>query len=264
MASTIYQGRQMVQLALNHPELATAVGVQRRYSPTFWAAKKYLNGPDNQIGKISFIRWADAFNWGLYREGWRQWLPELFAEDQMVHWWDLIRNITQMDIVQVKADNFIHNWCDWQGSSSVIANFALAKPDDYNHRHNWTWVQFYGDWQRRGPADSTMEFLGEKGRFRIDNRWGLELNLYEDKAGMKWEEDGYMPQSDIENLGTNFDGQRIILEQVKRCIDSKGKKQPNNNFLDVFKSFAAVMGAIESSRTGKTVWVPDFWKDLPI
>jgi predicted dehydrogenase len=45
LASTIYQGRQMLQAALDHPELTTAVGTQRRYSVPHWTAKKYLNGP---------------------------------------------------------------------------------------------------------------------------------------------------------------------------------------------------------------------------
>ena len=58
------------------------------------------------------IRWCDAFSWGEYRAGWREFLPELFAEDQMIHWFDLMRNITQMDIVQVNANSYLPNWSD--------------------------------------------------------------------------------------------------------------------------------------------------------
>ncbi len=92
----------------------------------------------------------------------------------------------------------------------------------------------------------------------------MKLELYQDPAGTKYEEDGYMPQKDIEHMGVPYEGQQIILEQVKRSIDSGGKDQPQNNFKDVFKSFAATMGAIESSRTGKSIWVPDYWKDMNI
>jgi predicted dehydrogenase len=268
LASTIYQGRQMVQACLDHPDLVSAVGVQRRYAPAYWAAKKYLASDANQIGQLCHIRWYDAFNWGSgnYRADWRQYLPELFAEDQMVHWYDLMRYITGMDIVQVKADSFIPNFSNWQGSSAIMAQLALAHPDDYNHRHNWTWVMFYGDWQRRGSPLSVNEFSGEKGRFVIDHQWGLKLEVYTNEGGSQWEEDGYLPgdAGSILDLGTKFEGQGIILEMMKRGIDSKGKTQPNNNVIDVFKSFAAVMGAIESSRSGKAVWVPDYWKDLPI
>ena len=65
-------------------------------------------------------------------------------------------------------------------------------------------------------------------------------------------------------MGTSYDGQGIILEQVNRCIDSKGKKQALNSFPQIFKSFAISMAAIESSRTGNSVWVPDYWKDMGI
>ena len=107
------------------------------------------------------------------------------------------------------------------------------------------------------------EFNGTKGKFTLKNGF-LETWLYTNEAGSQWEEDGYMPQHDICNLGTTLNGQEIILEQMSRSIDSGGKNQPDNNFCDVFKSFAAVMGAIESSRTGKTVYVPDAWKHMGI
>ncbi|MHA1342140.1 MAG: Gfo/Idh/MocA family protein [Promethearchaeota archaeon] len=264
MASTIYQGRQMVQLAIDNPHLSTALGTQRRYMINSWTLKQYLNSDQNELGKLNFIQWNDAFNWGLYREGWRRFLPELYAEDQMIHWFDLLRWITEMDIVQVYADCFIPRGIDWQGSSTVIANLALAKPDDYHHRHNWVWVRFYGDWQRRGPRDDhteLREFCGTKGKLKINGPW-LETWLYKNAEGTKWEEDGVMPNSNICNLNTNYEGQLIILEQMKRSIDSNGKNQPDNNFKDVFKSFAAVMGAIESSRRGRAIFVPDYWKDM--
>jgi predicted dehydrogenase len=268
LASTIYQGKQMLQLALDHPELCTAVGTQRRYTTPIWTAKKYLNGPDCQIGELNFIQWNDAFNWGntMYREGWRQYLAELYAEDQMIHWFDLMRWITEMDIVQVYSDCFIPRGIDWQGSSSVLANLALAKPENYQNRHKWVWARFYGDWKRMGPQEpdytNLREFCGTKGKFKIDPAWGVMSWIYQDETGTKWEEDGYLPQDNIANLGVPYDGQRIILEQMSRGIDSKGKKQPDNNFKDVFKSFAAVMGAIDSTRTGRAIYVPEYWKNM--
>ncbi|MHA1821972.1 MAG: Gfo/Idh/MocA family protein [Promethearchaeota archaeon] len=266
LASTIYQGRQMLQLAIDHPELATAVGTQRRYSTTMWTLKQYLKNPNKSIGELNFIQWNDAFNWGLYRQGWRRWLQELYAEDQMIHWFDLLRYTTSMDIVQVYADSFIPKGINWQGSSTVIANLALAKPEDYYDRHKWVWVRFYGDWQRRGPRDAhteVREFSGTKGRLIVNGPW-LETWIYTNEEGTKWEEDGVMPDGNILGLGGKYEGQEMILEQMKIAIDSNGEKQPDNNFKDVFKSFAAVMGAIESSRTGRAIFVPDYWKHFNI
>ncbi|MHA1792548.1 MAG: Gfo/Idh/MocA family protein [Promethearchaeota archaeon] len=264
MASSIYQGRQMVQLALDNPELTTAIGHQYRYFTHNWLLKAFIQ-EHNDLGDLSFIRIASAGNWGEHRRGWRRWLQEIYAEDMMPHHVDLLRYVTGMDIVQVKADTFIPRFSEWQGSSTVIANFALAHPDDYNHRHNWVWCHYYGDWQARGKKPNYVNFYFDKGQVSDEGGW-LKIDRYTDKEGSKWEEDAFLATDagDIEHMGTNYESQGIILEQVSRSIDSGGKNQPLNNFVDIFKSFAVSMAVIESSRTGKSVWVPDYWKDLGI
>jgi predicted dehydrogenase len=263
MASTIYQGRQMVQCAKDFPELCTAIGTQYRYWNRNWCAKAYFHQPEVPIGPISFLRWESSGNWGEKRSGWRRFLQEVYLEDMALHHFDLMRYVTGMDIVQAKCDTFIPRYSKWQGSSTVFVNFALAKPEDYDNRRNWVWAQYYGDWQRRGPGTSKFEIFCEKGQAEIGGTW-LDLKIYEDEEGKKWEEDGYLPGDAglVEGLGINGDGQQVILEMMIRGIDSKGKVQPGTNFCESFKSFAASMAAIESSRTGKSVWVPDYWKGL--
>ncbi|NMC07163.1 MAG: Gfo/Idh/MocA family oxidoreductase [Candidatus Lokiarchaeota archaeon] len=269
MASTIYQGRQMVQCALDHPELATAIGHQYRFFWHNWLAKCYLR-EHNELGDLAMVRWAGAGNWGEKRKGWRRFLPEVYLEDMMPHYFDLLRYITGLDVVQVKCDTFIPRFSPWQGSSTAFANLALAHPDDYNHRHNWVWAQVYGDWQSRGPGTpdkSYQRFLFAKGEFKLGGSW-LEIMKYKNEQGTEFEEEGFLTADaggdGVEHMGTPYDGQGIILEQVNRCIDSRGKNQALNKFADIFKSFSVSMAAIESSRTGNTIWVPDYWKDMNI
>jgi predicted dehydrogenase len=264
MASNIYQGRQMVQKAIDNPTLCTATGTQYRYEVKSWTAKKFFEEKPNPIGTLGSISWISSDYRGERRWGWRRFLPDVYLEDMSVHWFDTIRYVTQMDIVEIKATAFMPRYSDWNGSSELFAQFALANPDDYNHRHNWVWVQMYGGWQRRGPTSNAFDFFGSHGQARMTEGFGMELKLYTDMNDTrKFEEDGYLPVSDVENLGTNFTGQSIILEQMALGIESKGKRQPGTNFCQAFKSFAVAMGASESSRTGKTVWIPDYWKDLP-
>ncbi|MFX0098527.1 MAG: hypothetical protein ACFFCS_03030, partial [Candidatus Hodarchaeota archaeon] len=179
---------------------------------------------------------------------------------------DLLRYWTGMDVVQVKADTFIPNYSWWQGSSTVFCNLALAHKDDWHHRSNWTWVQYYGDWQARGPSRNFTDFYFDKGQMTQGGGW-LEIKKYKDEVGRQWEEEGFLGVDcggdGVEHLNTPYEGQGIILEQIKRSIDSGGKNQSLNNFKDIFKSFAISMGAIESSKTGKTVWVPKYWEDMP-
>ncbi len=269
MASTIYQGKQMVQCALDHPELATSIGHQYRFFLHNYLTRCYIK-EHNELGKLAMIRMASGGNWGEKRKGWRRFLPEVYLEDMMPHWFDLLRYWTGLDVVQVKCDTFIPRFSPWQGSSTAFVNCALANPDDYNHRHNWVWAQIYGDWQSRGPSTPEKNYQKlyfEKGEIKVGGSW-LEIAKYKDEQGRESEEDGFLVtdagNDGIEHMGTNYDGQGIILEQVRRCMESKGKIKPQNCFEDIFKSFAISQAAIESSRTGNSVWVPDYWKDMDI
>jgi predicted dehydrogenase len=265
MASNIYQGRQMVQKAIDNPHLSTAIGTQYRYYTKWWTARRFFREQgQSTIGDLAFIRWASAGNWGEKRRGWRRFLPDVYLEDMCTHWFDLLRYVTGMDVVQVKCDTFIPRYSKWNGSSTCFVNLALAHKDDYKHRHNWVWAQIYGDWQKRGPGVDDFQFFCSKGEAKLTGAWGLETKIYLDEEGYKWEEDGYLPQADVMHLGTNYDGQGIILEMTKRSIESKGRYQPETNFKEAFKSFAISMAAVESSRTGQSVWVPKYWEDLNI
>ncbi len=263
MASTIYQGRQMVDLALEKPKVCTAVGTNYRYNPHRWAAKQFLQQEDCPIGELSFMRWEQAGNWGEKRSGWRRFIQEIYLEDMCTHWFDLLRYETGLDIVQVKCDTFIPKYSKWQGSSTAFVNCALAKPEDYEDRSEWVWCQLYGDWQRRGPGYSKFEYFGGKGQ-ATKSMWGIDLKMYKDEDGRKWEEDGYVAADagPIEGIDVPYTDQGFILEMMKRGIESNGEIQPGTHFAEAFKSFAVSMGAIESSRTGNTIWVPDYWKGL--
>ncbi|MFX0100706.1 MAG: Gfo/Idh/MocA family protein [Candidatus Hodarchaeota archaeon] len=265
MASTAAQGRQMVQKAIDNPHLCTALGTQNRFRNDFWAAQQLLKVPEDEspIGKLGFISWVDRGYRGEARWGWRRWLQEIYAEDQVVHWFDSLRAITGMDIVQVKADTFMPRYSKWHGSSTIMANLALAKKEDYNHRHEWVWCQLFGDWQLGGPPGSAFEFFGPKGQFKI-SPWGCEIKHYPDMNNRtKFEEDGFLGVDAGPVRGQPYTTQMAILEQMSKGIDSNGKIQPDTNFLEGFKSFAVSRAAIKSSYDGVAVWVPDYWKDIP-
>nr|MDO8109487.1 Gfo/Idh/MocA family oxidoreductase [Candidatus Sigynarchaeota archaeon] len=266
MAETIQQGRQMLQASLDHPELCTAVGTQNRFTPGFWSAKQFFKSPEceEKFGKLGVIKWYDNGYRGETRWGWRRHLMEIYAMDQAPHWYDSLRCITGMDIVQVKADCFMPRYSQWHGSSTIMANLALAAPDDYKHRHNWVWCQLFGDWQLGGPSSSSFQFFGEKGQFAIEDQ-ALHLKLYKDPTNrtISIEEDAYLPIDAGPIRGTPYERQGVILEQMSKGIDSAGKTQPDTCFKEAFKSFAVSMAAIESSHTGQAIWVPKYWEDFP-
>jgi len=262
MASTLYEGRQMVQYAKDKPHLCTAVDTQYRYGTNYWTAHQFFKQETTPIGKLGMIKWESADYRGEKRWAWRRALPDVYLEDMSVHWFDTLRYTTSMDIVQVKADVFMPKYSDWHGSSEVYANLALAKPQDYNDRHNWVWAQFYGGWQRNGPTYNKYVYYGGKGQAEVTG-FGLEMKTYPDKTDTrKFEEDAFLPIDAGPVEGTNYTGQEVILDMMSKGIDSGGEQQPGTNFCEAFKSFAVSVACSESSRFGKTVWVPDYWKGL--
>ncbi|MBD3351606.1 MAG: hypothetical protein GF364_08985 [Candidatus Lokiarchaeota archaeon] len=264
MASTIHQGKQMVQEAIKHPELCTAISTQYRYTTKMWTAYEFWKSKQKEemIGKVGMIKWEDYGYRGEKRWGWRRWLENIYLEDMSVHWFDSLRFMTGLEFVYVSASTFMPRYSEWHGSSTVLATLALAEPKYYGDRHNWIWVDFAGDWQKRGPTFSVNEFYGEKGQFKLHNQWGVEIKHYTNPNDTRiFEEEGFLPKGDIDNLGTNYTTEMIILEQMKRGIDSGGKKQPGTNFKEAFKSFSVAMAAKESSETGKAVNPMKYWRD---
>ncbi|MEX2683915.1 MAG: Gfo/Idh/MocA family protein [Candidatus Sigynarchaeota archaeon] len=267
MASDLHQAKQMVQKAIDHPELCTAVGTQYRYSPVNWAAKKFFELDPNPLGKLGMILWED-WGWrGEKRWSWRRFLPDIYLEDMAVHWFDTMRYITGMDIVQVKADNFMPRYSGWFGSSTVFANLALAKPEHWKDRHEWVWCHFAGDWQRgpiKSDRSSRQEFYCAKGFAKL-GQWGVETFKYKqmDVQSNDFEEDGFLlaDAGPMEGIG-DFHGDSMILEMMSRGIDSGGEKQPGTNFKEAFKSFVVSVACKESSFQGTSVWVPKYWKDF--
>ena len=93
--------------------------------------------------------------------------------------------------------------------------------------------------------------------------WGVETLMCTDEMdSRKVEEDGYMPQQNVEGCDAKYTGQLVILEQMSKGIESGGKIQPQTNFCEGFKTFAATQALKQSSYSGQAVWVPDLWKHL--
>jgi predicted dehydrogenase len=267
MAGTLTQGKQMVQTAIDHPELCTAMGTQYRYGNGPWTMKCFFDemvGPDKEMGELAFIDWEDYSYRGDKRWGWRRFLEDIYLDDVGVHWLDTIRYITGMEYTTIQATTFIMQGKGdgWYGSTTAMANMGLAKPEDFHDRHKWVWVRFIGDWGRKGPTVTKQDFAFTKGRAR-SSMWGVETFMANDpNDSRKVEEDGYMPRHDVEGLGENMTGQLVILEHMSKGIDSGGEKQPGTNFCEAFKSFTASIAFKDSSRTGESVWLPDYYTDI--
>ena len=263
MASTLYFGRQMVQLAKDKPHLCTAIDTQYRYMGSYWTAHQFFKQEKNPIGTLGLMKWeSQDFRTDIVARPWWYAQPDIYLEDMSIHWFDLMRFTTGLDIVQVKADVIRPKYSTWQGSTDIHASLALAKPEDYNDHHNWVWCHFYGGFKRGGPTHNEFVYYGRDGQAKIVDT-GMEIKLYPDKSDTrKVEEDGYLGIDAGPVLGTPYSGHTAMLETMSRAIDSGGVEQPPTNFCEAFKSFAVTVACSESSRYNKTVWVPEYWNGL--
>ncbi|MHA1679665.1 MAG: Gfo/Idh/MocA family protein [Promethearchaeota archaeon] len=288
MAQTIEQGQTLVKLARKHPDLGTAIGTQYRYRPTWWTLRKLFLEKQSPIGPLSHFHFKSTAFSGDTRGGWRHFMPHIFPSDMMVHHVDSIRYATGLEVVQVQAKIFKPAWSKWLGTSTVFMNFTMAPPGREDDVDSWVHGQYHGDWQARGLKhdwEDACEFYGPAGSIRIEPRekkekeavwmdiWetykgvpligepsGSRLVAYVDDASNKCVHVREIEKdTDVARNGKDYVDQLCILEEMKQCIESGGKKQPGTCFEDGFKSYLVTRAAILSSRENKTIWLPDYW-----
>jgi len=268
MASTIDQGRQMVKAALAHPEICTTLGTQTRYFPQNWSLKKAYREKIEQFGPITSINMTYLYNWGKTRQGWRRWLPDLFLEDMAPHHFDFLRYLTDMDVVQVQGSaNFIPSFSQFKGSSTTFAILALARPENYSDPDKWIYCTYRGDWQKKGELFHHVEINCEGGDLHLHEQATdkvISATVYDDPEGFKFHKEDIPITSDVEYNSKQYSAELFLLDEMSRGINSKGVSQPTLNFMNGFKSFAISRGIVESFQTGKAVYLPKYWQNLPI
>ncbi|MHA1562943.1 MAG: hypothetical protein ACTSPA_12555, partial [Promethearchaeota archaeon] len=176
--------------------------------------------------------------------------------------------LTDMDIVQVQgATNFKPSFSYFKGSSTTFAVFALSTPENYENPDNWIYATYRGDWQKKGKLQHTVELNyegGELNLIEIKKDKKIEISIFDDAEGFQYHDEPVPITSDVEYNKKNYSSELFLLEELSIGIDSKGKIQPKTNYSDAFKSFAVSRGIVESFETGKSVYLPKYWKNLPI
>jgi predicted dehydrogenase len=284
MASTIEQARAMIKLAREHPEICTAIGTQYRFRPLWWTIRQMVH-EEQAIGKLSFVQAKSMAFSGTMRAGWRAWLEDIYTQDMMCHHVDVLRYSTGLEFVKVQAQVFKPAWSKWLGASSVVMNFVMAPRGQEANQDEWVRGQYHGDWQGTGLKsgwEDQFEYYGPKGSLRIEppaerpkSSWepgplmplageatGSKLVLYlDDDNGVNKETRLVQKRNDVQHHPKGYIDQMFMLDDLHKCIESGGKQQPGTCFEEAYKSFLVTRLAVESSKTGKTMWAPNYWPD---
>ncbi|MEX2684866.1 MAG: hypothetical protein Q6373_025050, partial [Candidatus Sigynarchaeota archaeon] len=66
-------------------------------------------------------------------------------------------------------------------------------------------------------------------------------------------------RTDVQHHAKGYIDQMFMLDDLHQCIESGGKRQPATSFEEAYRSFLVTRLAVESSRTGRTLWIPNYW-----
>jgi len=223
--------------------------------------KKYILEHKAQLGQICSLNFTALYNWGKTRHGWRRWLPDLFLEDMAPHHLDFMRYVSDMDVVQVQGVNFKQPFTNFRGSSTTFAIMALATPENYHNKDKWIYANYRGDWVKKGPIYEKYEINCAGGDVELYNK-EVTATLFDDEEGFKWHQEKVPLSTDVEYNKNNYVDQQLILDEMYKGIDSKGKIQPKSNFRESIKSFSIGVGIKESFATGQAVFLPKYWENL--
>ena len=215
-----------------------AVMQNRRYLKGIRACRGLVA---SKLGRVGIIN-AD-FYIGAHFGGFRDLMDNVLVLDMAVHTFDMARFISGSDAVSVWCKEFNPAWSWYKGASSAICAFEMANGSVFCYRGSWCAEGANTGWE----AD--WRIVGEKGTAVWNGKeapWA-ELALPREKGQL------IGPASRVE-ASLDWAGREGHAGCLDEMFLSLVEGRPaETECSDNLKTVEMVFGAIESSRTGKTV-----------
>ncbi len=238
MAASIIEARRMVHAAeISHG--LYMVSQSRRWEPPHEGLAKAV--ASGKIGALTTVN-CDFFL-GAHFGGFRDHMQSPLILDMAIHHFDMARLISGKDPVGVYAKEFNPKGSWYRGDVAANCIFEMTDGVQFAYRGSWCSEGFPTSWA---------------GNWRIIGERGTILYEYDQppKAQVVAKEEGFMrPYKDIKVPIPAMKHVRMhgALREMLHFLRT-GEK-PQTECHDNIKSFAMVMGAIESSRKGKPVTI---------
>jgi predicted dehydrogenase len=240
MAATLDEARDLVRLSDRY-ETLFVVSQNRRYNAGLTAFKHLVADRLGRLGQLNaeFYR-APRFG------GFRDEMESPLLIDMAIHTFDAARYVTGADPQSVLCTEFNPSWSWYRGAASAIAEFELTGGLRFSYQGSWCAEGLETSW------DSSWRAIGELGT----GRW--------DGSGIAVAEGRFAPGGEpgspasarlerIEAPPAEIAGEGIAgsLRDFVRALQTG--VAPMNECHDNILSLAMVMGALESSRSGRRV-----------
>ncbi|HEY0075828.1 MAG TPA: Gfo/Idh/MocA family oxidoreductase [Abditibacteriaceae bacterium] len=238
MAATLQQARKMITASEESGKLFMT-SQSRRWDKNLDVAQRALAG--GKLGEITTIN-CD-FYIGAHFGGFRDEMASPLILDMSIHHFDLARYFTGLDAVAVYAHEFNPKGSWYKGDVAATCLFEMSNGAIFTYRGSWCaegcHTSWNGDWR----------FIGVNGTLLCEK----DAPQGEIVAG----KDGFhRPKKELKLPAPKirYGGMHGALREMLTFL--RGGPKPQTECRDNFKSLAMVLAAIESSRKGKKVLVP--------
>ena len=232
MATTLREAQSLVQ-ASEETGTLFVVSQNRRYDKGLAALRNVVSAQLGGAGQIN----AEFYR-GPHFGGFRDEMDSPLLVDMAVHTFDQARYITGADPVSVSCSEYNPPWSWYKGAASAVADFELTAGAHFSYEGSWCAQGLETSWQ------SSWRVLGPNGAASWDGAGELVVERALGPEG------GQRPGPvRLDPPPIAFEGLAGVLAEFIAALE--GGPVPMTECHDNIKSFAMVMAALESARTGR-------------
>ena len=245
LADTWDNAVSVYRCAKQHPECKFMVSQTRRFVPQVETLRTVIQS--GKIGQLSTI----LFDHRVYDtdEGWRLHLDNPVLQDMSAHHFDAFRYITGEEPLSVYAEAYNPPWSQYKSGGCNSVLIAMT---------NGIHVNYYGSWTTQGQQnsyDGVMKAIGSNGSLDLLDPQTL---LYYPGGRREAETNPEPEQIAMLNIPhTEIGG---TIEAFLGAL--RDNRTPPCDIDDNIRTFALNWAALESSRQGTRVQVPQLLETL--
>jgi predicted dehydrogenase len=247
---------EIVELA-EEKSLNLTVGMQFRYMPVTQAYRKLFEGGgfgSPSFSQFSYIRTRNPMSYrGMILNQYCNDMAHTFLLEQAIHHLDLIRYVYSTDVEAVQA----HEWnpVDWGHNpyrQDPNVSMLLSLKNGMHVNYMGTWIS--GNEGMKEGVDFRWRTDFERGIIVQQDLFGEE-GIYTASR-----DDGSLVHIDTGPIEPFYTDTVELLAEFVDCL--KNQRPPETSGRDHLKTLLAILATVESSVTGKKIYLDEFRETL--
>lgn len=237
MADSLASCKAMLRTARQTGRLY-AVSQNYRYRDTMWAmAQLVRSGKLGAVGQVTL----DFFKGVDFGGGFRHSMDYPLIVDMSIHHFDLIRFITGLDAVSVRASAWNPPWSNYAGECSSSAVFTMNNGATVLYNGSWCSKGSFCDW------NGNWQIECEKGTLTYRNG---EIRLLQAPAGYTVKRERVVKPRPLARQAQHF-----VLDDFMKAV--RRGTRPRTDVYDNIRSVAMVFATVRAMESDRTVPVLD-------